>query len=252
MNLKQYLAREGIVDLSRSEWDVIEEKIDPERYAEYKRLGEQFTRRNTPTNIRNFYNFTSPTDIETLFELLYYDRTMQFAPKILAEIPLTGHVLEWGTNSGLKSVFYATQRPSTQFRGVDLSDVAVKLATERATKNDAKNVDFKVGDMLHLQSNQRFDCVVSEYSIHETQDYYFAGFQEQSDSLFMEKFSIAADLLSKGKFVVAVTPTDMEDINTEFEYAAKKAGFTKLRGEEVPFILADKKRKGLFFVAEKE
>ncbi|MEK6945202.1 MAG: class I SAM-dependent methyltransferase [Nanoarchaeota archaeon] len=250
MELTDYLAREGLKDFSLLNWDAVKSALTEEQLRVHHDLADRFCAYNVQENISKFYDHAVGEGIDLLYESLYWDRALSSSPLILAELKRSSSVLDIGCNSGLKTVFYALNMPDTQFTGIDLSNVSLKKARERAEKHGCKNVRFENVDMTKMEFDQQFDAVLSENSLFETHCIYYS-FKKEEHPMFSQKFERCYKALSKGKFIVFINPGDFNEIKEYFLDFSKNVGFFNPVVKPVNFIFEGKKRRSMLFVAEK-
>jgi cyclopropane fatty-acyl-phospholipid synthase-like methyltransferase len=250
MELTDYLTREGLRDFSSLNWDSVKSVLTEEQLRVHDNLAEQFYRLNVQENIARFYDHAVGEGIDLPHESLYWNRTLSSSPLILAELKGSNSVLDIGCNSGLKTVFYAMNMPDTRFTGIDLSNVSIEKARERAQKYGCKNIRFENGDMTEMEFDKEFDAVLSENSLFETHCIYYS-FKREEHPMFFQKFERCYKALKKGKFVVFITPGDFDEIKDLFLDISKGMGFSNPRVKSVDFLLEGEKSRSILFTAEK-
>lgn len=114
-----------------------------------------------------------------LGETIFCDRTFHVEPGVLIPRPETEllvseciagkeqeellHVLDIGTGSGCIATTIALDHPTWAVQGWDISDTALHIATDNATRLGADNVTFWKVDILgkDINCNENFDIIVS-------------------------------------------------------------------------------------------
>ena len=250
MELTDYLAREGLKDFSKLSWDSAKSALTDEQLQVYDQLGERFCMHNVQKNIARFWDYVVREGIDLTHESLYWNRTLSSSPLVLNELKGSSSVLDIGSNSGLKTVFYAMNMPNTRFTGIDLSNVSIEKARERAEKYNCKNVEFRIGDMTEMEFDGEFDAVLSENSVFETHCVYY-GIKREEHPMFFQKFERAYRALKKGKFIVFITPVNFGEIKHNFLYISRGVGFSNSVIKPIDFLVEDKKERGILFTAGK-
>jgi SAM-dependent methyltransferase len=250
MELTDYLAREGLKDFSKLNWDSVKSVLTEEQLRVYDQLGEQFCLSNTQENIAKFYDHAVREGVDLLHESLHWNKTLSSSPLILDELKDSHFILDIGCNSGLKTVFYAMNMPSTRFVGIDLSNVSIEKARERAEKYNCKNIRFEIGDMTEMKFDGEFDAVLSENSLFETH-YIYYSFKREEHPMFSTKFERAYKALKKGKFIVFITPGDFDEIRNHFLDISRNTGFENPVVKSIDFLVDNKKERSMLFTAEK-
>jgi release factor glutamine methyltransferase len=71
-------------------------------------------------------------------------------------------ILDVGTGSGAIIIALAIQRPTATFTGVDISESALSVARQNATRNNvAEHIRFLQGDLLAPVDGERFEIIAS-------------------------------------------------------------------------------------------
>lgn len=80
----------------------------------------------------------------------------------------SGKVLDVGTGTGILAIEFAKEIPGVEVVGLDLSDIVLELAREKAQKSEASpRVSFKKGDAEDMPfENDTFDMVISGNTLH--------------------------------------------------------------------------------------
>lgn len=248
MNLAEYLDNEGIEDLSHLSMESAIDRIPlPHRHL-YRALSATLDFFSGSKLVAEFYNFLVQGGIYTSFDSWLMNRTMMVTPHILSNLNGEKSVLDVGCGCGTKTTFYAMQKPLIEFTGIDLSHDALSKAKERAEKYGLSNVNYRNGDLVDLNSSRKFDAVISEFSLFETQSYD----PFESDESFIEsKFSSISSVIDEGKLILTTEPMNVNRMNRHLKKIAHRTGFRKFLHQEIDYVKYGSNRVALLLIAEK-
>ncbi|NNC24414.1 peptide chain release factor N(5)-glutamine methyltransferase [Salinisphaera sp. USBA-960] len=79
--------------------------------------------------------------------------------RLAADQPL--RIADLGTGSGAIAIALAHERPSWQITATDISSHAVETARHNASRNNASNIEFVIGDWFDAVAGQQFNAVIA-------------------------------------------------------------------------------------------
>jgi SAM-dependent methyltransferase len=213
LTLEEYLDNEEIINLSNLPFSEIKSGFNNEFNEVLENLYSC-----TQEAIVAFYSYIINNGYENLFDGSTYDRTIKTIPLVKSEIEGQNSILEIGCGSGLKSVYYALKFPETNFLCLDLNEISLNVARKRSDKYGCKNIEFIKGDLLDLNIDKTFSCVLAEYSLHETSN--------NNYNPFNEKITKIRELIGRpdNKFVGILTPSEIYSFCQSFWSDAHYAG----------------------------
>ena len=103
-------------------------------------------------------------------------------------------LLELGTGTGSLALKLLARFPDSQYSGIDYSEKMLEVATAKLRKLNT-HISLKTGDLIDLNYDKRFDCIVSCLVIHHLTD-------EEKKKVFKRIFS----LLRKPGFFINADP----------------------------------------------
>lgn len=114
---------------------------------------------------RDFYEHTFQVDARVLVPRPETELVVEAALSALASSPEGGRALDLCTGSGAIAISLALARPGAQVTATDLSEDALAVARENATRLGAAGVTFLAGDLYAALAppspETRFDVIVS-------------------------------------------------------------------------------------------
>lgn len=152
--------------------------------------------------------------------------------QIITEVDKTNHlnILDIGTGSGCIAIYIASKLPKAHITALDISEDALAVARENASKYKLNNIEFVKMDIIKMYPDKNYDIVVSnppyismsEYEIldccvkeHEPR---YALTEEGDGLLFYRRYAeIFPSILNEGgRFYLEIAYNQSDDINEIF------------------------------------
>ena len=257
MELAKYLENEGIINKSNELInDIVAKELNEIDFKEFLRLKNNIyyiEDRDNKSSIINFYDFVYEHNLNKIIESRLYNRTMEVTPIINDKLANYKNILDLGTNCGFKIVYHAINNSTINFTGIDISKKTLNKAKQNAAKYNCKNITFEKASIEDINLEKKFDCVISSYSMHETNiiSYNLDNGERGLDPNYLEKLFNIYNILDKGRLILVFEPFYVDIFKERFPEFLEAINFRLDEIIKVNYIKSVDIETSLIFIAEK-
>lgn len=232
MDICDYLRNEDRQE-SQEHLHEIVDRFSRKTREKFEKLNNEFCDENIPENIKKFYDFITEHNIWDAMDNTFYDRNKIVMPMVSNDIS-GKFILDVGCGIGLKTVFYAMNHLDKKFLGFDISTVALREANRRKEIYNLKNLEFAEMDMLDMKVDEKFDTIIADRVIHESQavDFYKGDYDSQFGTHLTNLESVLAP---KGKMLILLSPCEISGFANYFKSHVESAGLKIQRHKIIEF-----------------
>lgn len=109
---------------------------------------------------REFWSLDFKVNPDVLIPRPDTELLIDLSLKLLKDTP-QAQIVDLGTGSGIIAISLATERPDLEVFATDLSEKALSIAKQNATKHQIKNIRFFLSDWFDAIDCSKFDLIIS-------------------------------------------------------------------------------------------